>query len=142
MLNTMIQVGGTTPRYNPTILITSPHSQILQLVDDNNQPYTDVQCQKTQQFLSLSKGFLLVSHLIALYAGASDIGHDIWQDILVIIAKRHNSLNASCQCEYRQTVEYVSTDRLILDLTHQGRFDKNLELCCILDSCIENPVRH
>ncbi len=40
------------------------------------------------------------------------------------MAKRHNLLNASCQCEYRQTVKYVSTDRLIQDLTHQGRFDK------------------
>ena len=41
-----------------------------------------------------------------------DIGHDIWQDILAIIAKRRNLLNASCyQCEYRQTVKYVSTDR-------------------------------
>ncbi len=39
-------------------------------------------------------------------------------------------------------MEYVSTDRLILDLTHQGRFDENSELCCILDSCIEKPVRH
>ncbi len=36
----------------------------------------------------------------------------------MIVAKRHNSL------EYRQTVEYISTDRLILDLTHQERFDK------------------
>ncbi len=84
----------------------------------------------------------LVSCLIASYVGASDIGHDIWQDILVIIPKRHNSLNASCQCEYRQTVKYVSTDRLILDLTHKGRFGKNLELCRILDSCVENPVHY
>jgi hypothetical protein len=30
----------------------------------------------------------------------------------------------------------------MLDLTHQGKFDKNLELCCILDSYIENPVHH
>ncbi len=54
------------------------------------------------------------------------MGHDIWQDFLAIIAKRHDLLNASCQCEYRQTVKQVSTDRLILDLTHQGRFDKIL----------------
>ncbi len=53
-----------------------------------------------------------------------DIGHDIWQDILAFIAKRRDWLNASCQYEYRQTVEYVSTDRLVLDLTHQVRFNK------------------
>ena len=54
----------------------------------------------------------------------SDIGHDIWQDILAIIANRHDLLNASHQCEYRQTVEYVITDRLILNLSHQLRFNK------------------
>ncbi len=43
-----------------------------------------------------------------------------------MITKRHNSLNASCQYEYRQNVKYVSTDRLILDLTHQGRFNNIL----------------
>jgi hypothetical protein len=91
ILKTRIQVGGPTPRYNPTILITSPHSQILCLIDDNNHPYTDVQCPKTQQVFSLSKG----SRLIASYVGASDIGHDIWWDILAIITKRHDSLNAS-----------------------------------------------
>ncbi len=32
---------------------------------------------------------------MASYVGASDIGHDIWWDILAIIAKRRNSLNAS-----------------------------------------------
>jgi hypothetical protein len=95
MLETRIQVGGTTPRYNPTILITSPHSQILRLIDDNNHSYTDVQCPKTQQVFFLSKGFPLVSCLIASYVGESDIGHDIWWDILAIIAKRHDSLNAS-----------------------------------------------
>ncbi len=36
----------------------------------------------------------------------------------------------------------MSTDRLILDLTHQGRFDKNSELCRILGSCVEKLVRH
>jgi hypothetical protein len=45
---------------------------------------------------SLIKGFPLVSHLMASYVGASDIGHDIWKDILGIIAKKHNLLNASC----------------------------------------------
>jgi hypothetical protein len=29
-----------------------------------------------------------------------------------------------------------------MDLIHQGIFDKNLELCCILDSCVEKLVRH
>jgi hypothetical protein len=51
-LKTRIQIGGTTPRYNPTILIMSPHSQILRLIDGNNHPYTDVQCPKTQQVFS------------------------------------------------------------------------------------------
>jgi hypothetical protein len=78
MLKTRIQVGGTTPRYNPTILIMSPHSQILRLIDDNNDPYTDVKCPKTQQVFSLCKGFPLVSRLIASYVRASNIGHDIW----------------------------------------------------------------
>jgi hypothetical protein len=78
MPKTRIQVGVTTPSYNPTILITSPHSQILRLIDDDNQPYTDVQCPKTQQVFSLSKVFPLVSRLIASYVGTSDIGHDIF----------------------------------------------------------------
>ena len=78
MLETRIKVGGTTPRYNPTILKTSPQSQLLRLIDDNNHSYTDVQCPKTQQVFFLSKVFPLVSRLIATYAGASDIGHDIW----------------------------------------------------------------
>jgi hypothetical protein len=78
MLKTRIQVEGTTPRYNPTILINVPHSQIVCLIDGNNHPYTDVQCPKTQQVISLIKGFPLVSCLIVSYVGANDIGHDIW----------------------------------------------------------------
>ncbi len=54
------------------------------------------------------------------------IGRDIWQDILAIIAKRHDSLNASRQCEYRQTIKYVSTERLISNLFLQRRFGKIL----------------
>ncbi len=40
----------------------------------------------------------------------TDIGHYIWQDILAIIAKRHDSLNASLQCEYRQTLSCCPPD--------------------------------
>jgi hypothetical protein len=61
-----------------------------------NHLYTIVQCPGTQQFFFLNKDFPLVSHLIASYVGVSDIGHYIWYDILAIIARRHNSLNASC----------------------------------------------
>jgi hypothetical protein len=48
MLKTRIQVGGTTPRYNPTILINvSTISNITLMVF--NYADTDVQCPRTQQ---------------------------------------------------------------------------------------------
>jgi hypothetical protein len=58
MLKKRIQVGGTTPRYNPTILINNVSAlSNITLIDGNNHPYTDVQCPKTQQVFPSSKVF-------------------------------------------------------------------------------------
>ncbi len=77
MLKLRIQVGGTTPGYNPTILKNISTLSNITLI--GIIPYLHwCPVPKISADFSFIKGFPLVLRLIASYVGASDIGHDIW----------------------------------------------------------------